>query len=320
MNLELLNQLLYDYLYDEDDFYEADFSFLTSMNHIITTPRFHLERQRYRTKTKLQTCIGLSHQFLNHLDSRYGEYLEFLLSSGKITIHQKFLKRRAPLSAMTVSEQGKKIDFYPVGSIEDAYTFSHETLHSWNCDEKCLTPTWSLTTELFSILAESLQEDEMKTYQHFYPEYRKNKRNTYYALRLKAMELDFEIQLLEAFQYYGYLDEELLLHIFEEMTPEEREVSYRHFAWIMEHEELDIWLLQRYVIGGVLASYMHQRILQKPARIRQFIELNDYCNEMEFIDILKYLDLELLDEGTVEVSPESLKVLEKSYKAELLSL
>ena len=316
--LDLLNQLLADYVYE--DIAEVDFQFLTTLSKIIRKQRIFLQPQKYHTRMGLQKSYQLSYDFLTKISPSYGEYLENCKNSGNLLVHR--LKKRRPehLSAMTVSEAGKQIDIYPTGTVEDTYTFSHEIMHSWNCDEKELTPTWSLVTECLSILVESLQEDDFAKQGICPPEYRKNKIDTYYALRQKAIRLDFEIQLLETFQAYGYLDIDSLARILKKMDDEERTIAFEHLDWIERKETLEIWDLQRYVISGLLASHMHQRILKRPAFIQEFFTLTNHLNEMDFVDVLAYLDLEVLDEDTCELSQESYKLLEKSYQAELYSL
>ena len=62
---------------------------------------------------------------------------------------------------------------------------------------------------------------------------------------------------------------------------------------------------------------MHQRILENPRKIEEFIKINDEINYMDFYDILKYLDLEIEDYEFGELKHESYKKLFKSYKKEL---
>ncbi len=318
--IELLNSLLYQYFHEDGKYQEVDYSFLSSLSEIIVRPKIHLEAQIYRTRTRINACYVLARDFLGRLDPRYGEYLEEKLMSGCIHFYDRDENGATGLSHMIGSSEGNTIEFYETGTIEDAYTFSHECMHSWNCHPNQATESWHLMTECLSILAESLQQDDMQIRARSYPEYRKNKRDTYYALRTYALTLQFEIQLLEFYQEFGYIDDTVLFHMLDQMTDEAREAALDDLNWIDKEEELQIWMLPRYVVGGVLASHMHQRILECPQRLQEFIELNDYCQEMEFLDILRYLDLEVVDESIMKLSSESQKVLQKNYIKELRNL
>ena len=87
--IELLNILLYDYFHGEGTFETYDYVFLKDLSRIITTPKFSLEPQTYRTHTRIHICFHLAHDFLSRLDPRYGNYLEKILMSGQIQFYER---------------------------------------------------------------------------------------------------------------------------------------------------------------------------------------------------------------------------------------
>ncbi len=312
---ELLNQLLCDFVY-EDDWEDVDISFIRSLQNIITSQKVSLLQQSYKTKMGIEKTKEYAHRFLRRLDRRYDDYFTLLLDTGVIHIHDR-MKRKLKLSTMSITSSGKIIDIYATKTIEDAYTYVHEMMHSWNCDENNLTVTWHLMTEAFSILAESLQCDDMIG---IHPEAIKNKRDTYYALQIRAIILQFELDLVDLYMAHGYIDDDMMLHYLKSKNRYEQGIIDLHLDWIEENGMLRFDSLQRDIIGGVIASYMHNRILEHPKRIQEFIELNDHCNEIPFLDVLRYLDLEVEDEYSWILSKKSLQTLEKSYQKELKSL
>lgn len=313
--IELLNQLLQEFVYEDDDG-DIDISFIRSLQKLILRQKFSLQPQTYKTKMGLDKTKSYAHQFLRELDKRYDDYFTLLLDTGTIHIHSR-MKRDHRLSTMEFTPSGKKIDIYATKTLEDAYTFVHETMHSWNCDESNLTVAWHFMTECFSILAESLQCDSM---QGVHPEYKKNKRDTYYALRERAIMLGFELDLVDLYMTHGYISGEMMLRYLETKSRLETITIYNHLDWIEKNQMLKFDFLQRDIIGGVMASYMHMRILEKPKKIGEFIDLNDHCNEIDFPDLLRYLDLEVVDMDTWQLGKRSLQVLEESYQKELKSL
>lgn len=314
---ELLNQLLQDFVYEYDDMeVDIDTSFIRSLQQMIVRQKFSLQPQIYKTSIGIDKTKEYAHQFLRCLDKRYDDYFTLLLDIGVVHIHSR-MKRENRLSTMIFGPTGKRIDIYATKTIEDAYTYVHEMMHSWNCCETNFTATWHLMTECFSILAESLQCDYMRG---IHPEYKKNKRDTYYALKERAILLGFELDLVDFYFTHGYIDDKMMLRYLETKSRSERCTIYQHLDWIEDNQMLRFDMLQRDIIGGVMASYMHNRILDQPKKIGEFIELNDHCNEISFLDLLRYLDLEIADESSWELSQKSLQKLEQSYQKELKSL
>lgn len=313
---ELLNRLLQDFVSEEES-KDIDNRFIWSLQKIIASQKFSLTPRKCSIRVSTQKNQEYAHQFLRRLNKNYDDYFTYLLSYGRIQIH----KRENPnqLSQMIASPYGKMIHIYETRTIEDAYTYVHEMMHDWNCIEFSPTETWQLMTECFSILAENLERDDMEKYNPL-PEYRKNKIATYYALRERAVILGFELELIDVYFNHGYIDDDMLFQILNSKSGYEREVVRMHLSWIDENEELRFDSLQRDVIGGVMASYMHDRILEKPGRVEEFIEFNNHCNEIPFLDLLRMLGLEVEDESSWILSEKSLQTLEKSYQKELKSL
>lgn len=313
---ELLNRLLQDFVSEEES-KDIDNRFIWSLQKIIASQKFSLTPRKCSIRVSTQKNQEYAHQFLRRLNKNYDDYFTYLLSYGRIQIH----KRENPnqLSQMIASPYGKMIHIYETRTIEDAYTYVHEMMHDWNCIEFSPTETWQLMTECFSILAENLERDDMEKYNPL-PEYRKNKIATYYALRERAVILGFELELIDVYFNHGYIDDDMLFQILDSKSGYERDVVRMHLSWIDENEELRFDSLQRDVIGGVMASYMHDRILEKPERVEEFIELNNHCNEIPFLDLLRMLGLEVEDESSWILSEKSLQTLEKSYQKELKSL
>lgn len=313
---ELLNRLLQDFVSEEES-KDIDNRFIWSLQKIIASQKFSLTPRKCSVRVSTQKNQEYAHQFLRRLNRNYDDYFTYLLSYGRIQIH----KRENPnqLSQMIASPYGKMIHIYETRTIEDAYTYVHEMMHDWNCIEFSPTETWQLMTECFSILAENLERDDMEKYNPP-PEYRKNKIATYYALRERAVILGFELELIDVYFNHGYIDDDMLFQILDSKSGYEREVVRMHLSWIDENEELRFDSLQRDVIGGVMASYMHDRILEKPERVEEFIEFNNHCNEIPFLDLLRMLGLEVEDESSWILSEKSLQTLEKSYQKELKSL
>ena len=62
---------------------------------------------------------------------------------------------------------------------------------------------------------------------------------------------------------------------------------------------------------------MFERIENDSSRIKEFIELNDNINSISFVDVLNYLELDIVDKEYILLSNTSNNILNDSYKRRL---
>ena len=132
-------------------------------------------------------------------------------------------------------------------------------------------------------------------------DYKNNEANTLYDLYLKAILLDFEIKLISYHAKYDYISECLL----DKLVGSYGRYASRiraHLFHILKDAHLCVHELHRDIVGGILSTHMYERISNNPKLIKEFVELNDWCNNMEFKDTIKYLDLDLASENNVILS------------------
>ena len=142
--------------------------------------------------------------------------------------------------------------------------------------------------------------------------------DTLIALYIKACRLDFEIELLFAYNKHGYINKYLYNEILSKYNSlYEKSEASNHLLDIIEKNDLDYTLLQRDIVGGILSSYMFDRIDSNSSRIKEFIELNDNINNISFVEVLNYLDLDIIDKEFVLLSNTSNIILNDCYKKRL---
>lgn len=170
-----------------------------------------------------------------------------------------------------------------------------------------------LLCEVFSIAIELLFEDYLK--KQNVSEFEKNKKGTFYAIYAKADIVDFEYYLLDKFFEKDYVSRKDIINYLEKYPKNSALVGYL-IDDILDNESLNLDFEQRYIFGIFLASYMHDRIIENPKKIQEFIELNDYLNSLEIYDIFKIIDLDF-NHDSETLTPDSYKKLFKSYKNEM---
>lgn len=315
MDFDILNKILQEVI-DEEPFFEEDYILIKKFCEIIRNAGLPLFNTKYNSNMGINTSIMYSLNFLEKIDPRYSYNLERLINNNQLYLHAG--KNNYGLSQLIVEDGKSIINMYQRGTIEDSYTLTHENIHDTNRDINNLTVTWHLMTETLSILSEMLQMEYFRNLSIIPKNYKLNEMDTLIALYIKACRLDFEIELLFAYNKYKYINK----YIYNEILSKynnlyEKSEAAVHILDIIESGDLDYTSLQRDIVGGILSSYMFERIENSPSRIKEFVELNDNINYISFIDVLNYLDLDVINKEFVLLSNTSNNILNDSYKRRL---
>lgn len=315
MDFDILNKILQEVI-DEEPFFEEDYILIKKFCEIIRNAGLPLFNTKYNSNMGINTSIMYSLDFLEKIDPRYSYNLERLINNNQLYLHAG--KNNYGLSQLIVEDGKSIINMYQRGTIEDSYTLTHENIHDTNRDINNLTVTWHLMTETLSILSEMLQMEYFRNLSIIPKNYKLNEMDTLIALYIKACRLDFEIELLFAYNKYKYINK----YIYNEILSKynnlyEKSEAAVHILDIIESGDLDYTSLQRDIVGGILSSYMFERIENSPSRIKEFVELNDNINYISFIDVLNYLDLDVINKEFVLLSNTSNNILNDSYKRRL---
>lgn len=315
MDFDILNKILQEVI-DEEPFFEEDYILIKKFCEIIRNAGLPLFNTKYNSNMGINTSIMYSLDFLEKIDPRYSYNLERLINNNQLYLHAG--KNNYGLSQLIVEDGKSIINMYQRGTIEDSYTLTHENIHDTNRDINNLTVTWHLMTETLSILSGMLQMEYFRNLSIIPKNYKLNEMDTLIALYIKACRLDFEIELLFAYNKYKYINK----YIYNEILSKynnlyEKSEAAVHILDIIESGDLDYTSLQRDIVGGILSSYMFERIENSPSRIKEFVELNDNINYISFIDVLNYLDLDVINKEFVLLSNTSNNILNDSYKRRL---
>jgi hypothetical protein len=308
MNIEKINKIVEEFV-EEEPITEDEFIFIRQLINIILDSKLPSNNTKYRSHMRFNTSLKHSLNFLESIDKRYRLNLENMFDNKQV-----LMLRGNGLSQLTAYDGISVMEFYERGTIEDSYTLTHENIHDTNRDLSNLTVNWHLMTEAFSILSELLQRDYFSKLSSIPKDYHLNELDTLVALKIKACQLDFEINLICTYLEYGFINDYLFYKCLEGKDNFYAESVVHDMLQVIKQGDLNFSMLQRNVIGGVLSSHMYERIKSKPSRVREFVELNDSANEMAFMDTIHYLDLDVLDPDTFMLDKESVKVLSYEYK------
>lgn len=316
---KVLNNMVEKTLSEYDDLKVEDLKFLRGLNHIIISNPFRMKTEKYFIHKSFDVNYKSAHNFLRVIKPQYADHLNKTMEAGIISLP---LAKKMKNPAIAVSgfdfDTGKREILIPLcNKIEDSYTLTHEVFHDYNMDPQNLTLTRDLFTETISMCAELLQEDYFRKLPNSPFEYQKNRVNTMNAFLYKSISVDYQLDVVEKYLATGSIDKNKFTDIMKKKSKQEVKLGDYIFDELFAKEELDYDIQQRYIIGALFSSFIHQKILEDPKKISNFIEINDNLNKMELEDVFKLLNLEIeLQDEYIVVSQSSLNELGNAYLKE----
>lgn len=311
MMIEQINDILHTFIYEEETTLN-DFILIQKLTDIILSIPVPLNNQRYFSRMSLTKTLDYSFKFLESLDVKYADRLHFILNNGHVSIKPRKRKEFLP-SNTSVVDGVKKINLIMSRTIEDSYTITHEFFHFDNMDIQNPTINFELMTECISITSESLQKLWFEKQIKQPKDYHLNERDTLFALKVKAMKLHFELQLIYRYMKQGKIEYEDLFEIIAKGNNIYQLYATEDYEDIIKNGELNFQSLQRNVIGGCLSAHILDKINSDNGYISLFKDIHDYCNQMTFVDTLRYLGLDVIDEENIILSNNSLALLRLEY-------
>lgn len=308
--MEYLNKILKENI---EEYRIRDIDELIFLQKLIDIIRRHVDfikRPKVKQFVKVNKSFEYSYQFLKSICPRYAEYLLNIKEQGifDINFYDTF--------ACSTIKNGKHYIYLPLQqNIGDTYTITHETIHDMTATENT-TITRHFFCEVFSLLAEILQKDYFERTcrpKEYYINNLESIQNVYQ----KSVEIKLELDLIKQYLKYGWIESFQLSEIFQNFKRKDWFIIENKLYDFVQSKKLEYGFQQRYIIGYLIACYMHARILKDAKKIQEFIELNDCLNEIEIEDFFHYLDLEYKENKFLDLTDESYQVLEKSLLHEL---
>lgn len=324
-----INQSLYDFIYFKRK--NGDYDYI-SLDQLVLSERFcdiilknfsssYVEtRTKFKTKISKEKSIKYSKEFLESLDPNYS--LRLLKNIDDEILN--FSLSECISQANVFSNQGKNSINIPLrNNIIDSLIITHEQIHEviMNGDN---TPVWSYFVEVPSLLSELLQVDYFKQYGFSSSELRNHKKDLISSILKRTLRLKVQIHMIKNILTYGYTDEFLMADICNELYAicENEElvmdcVDISVIKLFGEDDECFYFFDLRYIVGSVLAFYLHDIILNKPELKKEFAGYNEIFSYYSFRNVFESMGLEFKENAKFDLTEESYKKLEKSYKREI---
>ena len=311
---DIINKAIDDYIKASNLTGEEDLVLMTKLANIILNGKEINFNYKYNKKYSLKESDKIVNDFLTYLNPYYKEYYEKRKNDGTILFDHHPKTIEAAFSSYDPIDE-RRIMYIPLEkNLEDSFTIVHELMHDINMDITMENDARYLYTKGLSLLGELLFEDfleERKIKQCKNP----NNRGLY-SLKSKAIEVDFNIKLIKTYLKDGYINTSNLLEILETYPDYYAEDLKSTIYKITYDEELTLDQEQPYIIGGLIATYMYDRIKTNKNNIMELFELNQMLKHYNFDQVLDYLEL---DYNEQELTNSSYQKLEEKYKKYLKS-
>lgn len=291
-----------------------EFAYLSNMIDIILSEKLPSKERKYKKRVPLHKSIKYSSKFLNFLDSSYASNLISLLENHQIEFEKDF-EENDKIAYSTMKDNQNYIYIPYQNNIGDTFSITHEVIHDLSLDEE-VSLARHFYCEVFSLLSEKLQKDYIQKNFHI-KECEVNEQNILYYININSICMELEINLLMEYLEKGYLTKMDILQTVDAFNIKHDIELWSHIQNIIDTNEFSLFFQQRYVVGYLLASFMHERILKNPKNIREFLELNEMINDYTEEDLLEYLGLELDNSNYFNLSEKSYKKLQKTYHNEV---
>lgn len=275
---------------------------------------------KFKKKVSKESSIERSKEFLNVLSSEYGKKLIQNIDDKVMKFYnfgELFTGYASYIGGV------KKIGVPLRNDYSDAFVITHEQIHDTTMHSADLSATWSYFSETPTMLSELLQADYMQKAGFDQREINKYKKFSLSGYVYRALMLKVQINLLKEILISGYIDAHTVRKILGEIYEicHDEDLTYDAFDEsidkLFHEEEIFYFFDLRYVIGGVLSSYLHDKIIENNDLVKSFTEYNETFSNLDIQGVFESIDIEFSEENVLDLSEETYKKLEKSYKNEL---
>ena len=206
----------------------------------------------------------------------------------------------------------------------DSFLLTHEQIHATSMDAN-ITNRWIYFTELPTILSEMLLQDFLVDNKHSKNEIKKAIviRNDDYIARTLCLKM--QVDLIKTVIDEGCINKYNILDIINNCYNTTSNMNLTNYLFndvlnkvYGDSDEFFYFFDLRYTVGIIVASYLHDKIINNPALLREFSIFNENFKYWDIEQCFELIGLDLnLNNGVLDLSDESYKKLEKSYIKEL---
>lgn len=305
---ELIN-IVYDYIekIGVDDF--ENFIMIYNCSEILLNEKNFKFKYKYKKKFDFKKIDLLVQDFLLNLNPSYLDYYRLRKSDGSF-IFKNNDKSGEGYSTFNDDTNQREIYVGLTGYIEDAFSIVHELFHDINMTDNYFDSNGRyFFTECLSMLGEFLFYDYLADKNFL------DKKNVmqmcFYFLRSKALEVNFNLKLIQEYFKLGYLNDVVVHEIIKSYPEEYHDEIDEIISVICDQEWPTLEEEQTYILSCLCAIYMYYRIKDDRKNLNELFDLNEVLNDFDLGQVLDYLELEHDD---FNLTDDSFSILRDKYK------
>lgn len=322
-----LNKKIDIFLYEDYPVFEDDFLFEERLCNIIIENLYPINQGHdilFKPQKKLghNKMIEYGIEILKTIDLEYVLSFNEILKEGRM----KFDCRHGEDEKSYFDSQKNLFHIQIINNLSDVFTIIHEFIHFTNTKEELLNSTTSYYTECFSIFSELLVKDYFdKKYPQYRNDIQKIQRNNFINLYQDNLCLKAILEILKKkingieISEYQIFDIMNILYQYQPDLNLIKIVLDEIISEILEDDNKysfeDAYTIHaRNTVGLILACYMNE------LKDKNIWDLNNHLYQLSVANVLSYLNLNFNPEKEFDLTEESYKRLEKSYKNNLKRL
>lgn len=303
-----LIDIIKDYVYKSgaEDFEQFQMIFNCS-NLLLEERKFKLSDE-YSRKFDFKKIDSLVEEFLYELNPSYLDYYRLRKDDGSFIFN---FNDKTGFAYSTFNDDINNREIYVgiTGYIEDAFSIVHELFHDMNMTGEVDSEGREFFSECLSIVGEFLFND-------FIVDKNIVDQNVtislcLYCLRMKALEVNFNLRLIQEYLSNGFLSDSIINNIINSYSEEFRNYIFDIIDDICEEEWPTLDDNQTYILSCLCATYMYDRIKNNKKYLDELFDLNQVLNDFDLSQVLDYLDLNHSD---FDLTCDCYSLLRKKYK------
>lgn len=304
-----LNEVVLDYINYSELYDFGEFSAIDSFTNIILSSRIPSFRDKIKNRFGLSKSMSLSLEFFDFIGDNYVKQFFDVVNNDRIIY---VYDPKGLDNATSFHQDGVKKIYFPYSKkICDVFALTHEILHDMNLDVNNINEMRNLYTEYISIFGEMLLSDYISS--NYDIKCSVNNRYTFDSCFLKAIKVNFYLELLRCFMENGEINKYNLDKIILRYNPYYHGYLFKMVDNIVDNEEIPIIYEYRYVIGILLSCYSKDLFNNGKFSIDMFKYVNENINDMIDEDLYDLLSLDVADDFTLALTNDSYEKLSKSY-------
>lgn len=305
---DLIN-IIKDYIYKSgaEDF--EGFTMSYNCSEVLLSERKFKFDYKYKKKIDFKRIDYLVEDFLSKLNPSYLEYYRIRKSDGTFIFNPN---DKSGFGYSTFNDDTNSHEIYVglTGYIEDAFSIVHELFHDINMHDDLFDSVGRyFFTECLSMLGEFLFYDYLADKN--FVDKKNNMQMMLYFLRLKALEVNFNLKLIKSYFENGYLSSRIIDDVIKSYPSEYKNEILDVISEICDQGWPTLEDQQVYILASLAATYMYDRIKNDKKYLNELFDLNQVLNDFDLSQVLDYLELEHSD---FDLNNETYSMLRDKYK------